>query len=67
MTESIDVHNQLIDLRRQHGAESPIGWRCTNLLEGLERYSKETDLVARQNIAAGIARQNGDLARLLRQ
>lgn len=63
---SPDVREMLGDLRRQHGAESPIGYRCTNLLEQLERLAKETDGIARANIGSGIKRQMADLASLRR-
>ena len=62
-----DVRGQLVTLRRQHGAHSPIGHRCTNLLERMENYSKETDALAREKILASIDRQKVHLKRLLRQ
>lgn len=67
MTDLAQTRSDLTTLRKAHGADTAIGHRCSNLLELLENYGKETDSDARRNIAAGIERQMADLAALRRQ
>lgn len=61
-----DVRSQLLALRALHGAETPIGQRCSNLLEQTENYLKETDEDARKNLAVAIERQMAGLSKLCR-
>lgn len=61
-----NTRGDLLALRKEHGADSPIGHCCTNLLELTERYEKETDREARKNILATIERNKTRLERLLR-
>jgi hypothetical protein len=51
-----DVRRDLIALRVKHGATSPIGCRCSNIIELLQ---------APEVPAALVARQMADLQRLL--
>lgn len=60
------TRRDLIALRKKHGADSPIGHRCSNLLEQTENYAKETDRDARKRLAAGIERQMAGLSALRR-
>lgn len=43
-----DTRRDLIALRVKHGAESPIGYRCSNLVELMQMPEIPTRLVARQ-------------------
>lgn len=58
------IIKQLHALRRAHGAESAIGYRCSNLTEMIPNYQAATDPNQRASLAAGIQRQMADIARL---
>ena len=66
MTNDFDlkaIRKQLTSLRTRHGADSPVGHRCSNLIEQLKNYPTlpmEQRLALRKNIAKSVA----DLAKL---
>ena len=62
---SADVRRELIALRRKHGAESPIGHRCSNVDEALQNLEHETDPDARAVMIAGIQKAMAEIAALL--
>lgn len=51
-------------MRRRHGAETPIGHRCSNLLEQLENYAGSQDRDQRAQLRQNIAWQIAGLAEL---
>lgn len=55
----------LIALRNAHGADSPIGYRCSNLVELIQNLQGATG-ERRDGIMANIEKQAADLARLRR-
>jgi hypothetical protein len=46
MTDLKQTRTDLIALRKKHGANSPIGRRCSNILEMLEAGAKPEDIAA---------------------
>jgi hypothetical protein len=50
MTRSPNVLRDLIVKRRKVGAETPVGWHLSNLIEQLRNYQRETDPIARANL-----------------
>ena len=66
MTNDFDlkaIRKQLTALRTRHGADSPVGHRCSNLIEQLKNYPTlpmEQRTALRNNIAKSVA----DLAKL---
>lgn len=55
MTQLSEAIAKLDGLRRKHGADSEIGWICSNYIEQLKSLNTETEPDARANLAAGIA------------
>ena len=65
MTTFADIRRDMIAMRAKHGAETPIGHRCSNLIEMIPNYEAETNREARCLLAAGIQKQTSELGRLL--
>ena len=59
------IRRDLIGIREAHGADTPIGHECSNLVEMVENFERETDPEVRARIAAGIQKKNARLAQLL--
>jgi hypothetical protein len=62
-----DTRRQLIALRVKHGADSPIGHRCSNIIELLQNYEKAIAADHEASIAKQISKQMLELERLLAQ
>ena len=58
------VRKRLSTLRTRHGADSPVGHRCSNLIEQLKNYETETDPEAREQLKKNIAKSIAGLAKL---
>jgi hypothetical protein len=56
MTDFRETRALLIDLRAKHGAETPIGRVCSNLLEVTENHSKTEDPEQRHQLMTSIER-----------
>lgn len=52
-------------LRRKHGADSDIGFACSNPIEQIKSLQHETEPAARANLSAAIERSQEHLARSL--
>lgn len=66
MTNDFDlptIRKQLDALRTRHGADSPIGHRCSNLVEQLDSHKYATG-ERRKDLEKNIAKSVADLARL---
>ena len=66
MTNDFDlkaIRKQLTALRTRHGADSPVGHRCSNLIEQLKNYEEATG-EQRQELEKNIAKSVADLAKL---
>jgi hypothetical protein len=61
MTDFTETRSMLKKLAMAHGAETPVGHACHNLLEMTENYSKSTDFDQRVQLKANI---NRELSRL---
>lgn len=48
MTNQTDTISGLIQMRRAHGADTPIGHRCSNILEMMDAGTARPDDIARQ-------------------
>lgn len=59
------ARRELVKLRTKHGAESPIGHACSNLIQLLDAHGREADRGARRRQEDAIARQGVALAVLL--
>lgn len=59
--DPVNVRRGLIAKRVSAGAETPIGHRCSNLVELLDNYGK-SDGKQREHIEANIRKQMADLA-----
>jgi hypothetical protein len=62
---NLDLENtrrNLISKRVAAGADSPIGHRCSNLVELLENYAKAEGEVQRAHIEVNIRKQMAELA-----
>lgn len=57
-----DTRRQLIAKRVAAGANTPIGHRCSNLVELLDNYGKAESEEQRAHIEAGIRKQMAELA-----
>lgn len=57
------IRKHLEAMRRQHGADSPIGNRCSNLVQQLENHATATGQ-RRKDLERHIAKSVEDLARL---
>jgi hypothetical protein len=64
LPDPIHARRQLIAKRVAAGADTPIGHRCSNLVELLDNYAKVESEEQRANIEASIRKQMADLARL---
>jgi len=58
-----DTRRKLIALRVKLGAETPAGYRCSNLVEQLQNYEK-AEGEQRANLAKGIQKQMAELTDL---
>jgi hypothetical protein len=56
---------KLLQWRKIHRDDSPIGRRCSNLSEAIPNYRKETDPAARANLARSINLWTDELAALM--
>lgn len=57
------TRRDLIVIRNAHGADSPIGYRCSNLVELIQELQGATG-EQREAVMANIERQAADLQRL---
>jgi hypothetical protein len=67
MTNDFDlpaIRKSLLKSRDQHGANTPAGRRCSNILEQLENLAKTTDRDQRANLERDIQTQMAELASL---
>jgi hypothetical protein len=64
--EPTAMAKRLTALRRERGAHTQIGYRCTNLLEALPIYEKSTDEGQRAILARSIGRWTTELAGMLK-
>ncbi len=60
------VRHDLIAIRAEHGHDSPIGHRCSNVLEQLENFVRAYDPDQRRRLDAAIMRQMAELSTLCR-
>jgi hypothetical protein len=67
MNEFAETRTMLKKLAIAHGADSPIGHACHNLLEATENYAKTEDTEQRRQLAASIERQKARLNELVSQ
>jgi hypothetical protein len=63
MTIRKQIQKQLDALRLQHGANTPIGHRCSNLIGQLENYETATG-DQRKDLQKFISKSVADLAKL---
>lgn len=67
MTNDFDeaaIRTSLLAMRKQHGAETPVGHRCSNLLEQLENRAKATDADQIRRLEKSIGQSVAELAAL---
>lgn len=64
--EPTPMAKRLTALRKERGAKTQIGHRCTNLLEALPTYQDATDAEQRAILARNIGRWTSELAGLLK-
>lgn len=62
--EMEDIRRKLIALRVQYGANTPVGHRCSNLIEQIQAFDKAGD--ERLALAKSIDRTMRELAALIR-
>lgn len=62
-----ETRSMLKKLAMAHGAETPIGHACHNLLEMTENYSKEIGSDQRQQLRSNIEREKTRLNLLINQ
>jgi hypothetical protein len=67
MTDFTETRSMLKKLAMAHGADTPVGRICHNLLEQTENFSKATDGDVRQYLARNIEWQKTHLDKLLSQ
>jgi hypothetical protein len=62
------IRKQLDAMRRKHGADSPIGHRCSNLIGQLDHLKNYEDMSGKQraDIEKAITKSVADLAKLAR-
>lgn len=65
MTDFSETRSMLKKLARAHGAETPSGHGCHNLLEATENYAKSEDAEQRRQLIASIERQKTRLNGIL--
>lgn len=66
MTTLTSTIRELDTLRRKHGANSDIGFACSNLIEQVKSLQKEDEPAARANLTAAIERSQEHLARAMK-
>lgn len=66
MTDFTETRSMLKKLAMAHGAETPIGRACHNLLEMTENFQKSTDADQQIQLKANIERETGRLNDLLK-
>lgn len=67
MTNDFDipaVRTSLLKLRKDLGADTPAGHRCSNLLEQLENLGKATDADQRRRLEKAIGQSVAELSAL---
>lgn len=57
----VDTRRRLDAMRVKHGADTPIGHRCSNLIEQIQSYRNTKDIETRRNLAKLIAGSVADL------
>ena len=67
MTDFTETRSMLKKLAMAHGAETPIGRACHNLLEMTESYAKSTDGWQKSRLAWNIDREKTRLNELVSQ
>jgi hypothetical protein len=65
MTDFTDTRRDLIALRTKHGADIPIGHRCSSLVEMIPNFEAATDKEQKARLTVGIQKKTAELARLL--
>lgn len=61
-----DTRRDLIAMRTKHGADTPIGHRCSNIIGQVEQVMRTIDPFWRRKMAHGIRKQITELANLVR-
>ena len=67
MTDFTETRSMLKKLAMAHGADTPIGHACHNLLEMTENYAKTTDADQQIQLKANIEREKARLNDLVSQ
>jgi hypothetical protein len=67
LLSSTNVQRNLAAMRTRHGADSPIGYRCSNLLGQIRNLRKEPDPDARARLRTNIAASIADIQRLMKE
>lgn len=67
MTDFTETRSMLKKLAMAHGADTPIGRACHNLLEMTENYAKTTDADQQIQLKANIEREKARLNDLISQ
>jgi hypothetical protein len=67
MTDFTETRSMLKKLAMAHGADTPVGRACHNMLEATENYVKSVNELQRQALAASIERQKAFLNDALSQ
>jgi len=67
MTDFTETRSMLKKLAIAHGADTPVGRACHNLLEMTENYAKTTDPDQREQLRANIEREKTRLNGLVSQ
>jgi hypothetical protein len=67
MTDFTETRSMLKKLAMAHGAETPVGRACHNLLEMTENYAKAIGGEERQNLRSNIEREKTRLNLLINQ
>ncbi|MCK1459180.1 hypothetical protein IVB34_12865 [Bradyrhizobium sp. 2] len=67
MTDFTDTRSMLKKLAMAHGAETPIGHACHNLLEMTENFAKTKDADQQIQLKANINRETARLNTLVSQ
>jgi len=61
MTDFTETRSMLKKLAMAHGADTPVGHDCHNILEMTENYAKSTDEEQKRQLLANITRTKADL------
>lgn len=67
MTDFTETRSMLKKLAMAHGAETPVGHACHNLLEMTENYAKSEGVLQRVHLMSNIQREKMRLNELLSQ